>query len=107
MPLASAVAQFSNSVSGCSTFGPFPPGNPDLDEDVLDGMVPGAIVVHAPRDDKAADTLAMHLGNQIQVRRSFTPSKTPKSRIYQSLHQYTESFIWLQFGTNTKWNSEL
>lgn len=106
LPLASTVAQFSNSVSGCSTFGPFPSGNPDLDEDVMDGMVPSVIVLHAPRDDRAAGELEMRLGNLIQTRRSYTPPKTPKPRLYQSLHQYTESFIWLQFGTNTKWNSE-
>ena len=106
LPLASSLAQLSNSVSGCSTFGPFPSGNPD-GEDVLDGMVPGVIVIHAPRDDRAANQLESNLANQIQVGRSFKPPKTPKTRLYQSLHQYRESFIWLQFGTNAKWNSDL
>lgn len=107
LPLARTVAQFSNSVSGCFTFGPFPAGNPDLDEEVLDGSVSGAIVLHTSRNDAAANQLETLLGNQIQVRRSFTPIRTPKARLYTSLHQYTENFIWLQFGPNVKWNSEL
>jgi hypothetical protein len=105
--LASVVAQFSNSVSGCFTIGPVSSEIPDLDDDVMDGMVPGVIVLHAPRDDTAADQLQVHLGNQIQVRRSYKSPRTPKTRLYSSVHQYKESFIWLQFGTNVKWNSEL
>lgn len=106
--LASVVAQFSNSVSGCSTFGPDAVGNPDLEEMAADGMVPGVIVVHTQRDDKAALGLQERLGNQIQTRLSYRPPALPKNRLYAgSRYNYTESFVWLQFGSGVKWNSEL
>jgi len=106
-PLARAVELFSVTVSGCATLGPFPQGqSPDIDADVMNGMVPGVMVIHAPRGDKPAYALEMALTNQIPTRRSYETLKTPKARLYQSLHQYTESFLWLQFGTDMKWNSE-
>jgi hypothetical protein len=104
MALATEVAQLSNSVSGCSTFGPFGQGlDPDQDQLAKEGMIEDAILLHAPKSDKAADQLGMSLGNQIQVRRSYS---VPTERNYQSVHQFKESYIWLQFGTKTKWNSE-
>jgi hypothetical protein len=108
LALASAVAQFSNSVSECSTFGPMPVGNPDTDEMATDGMVPGVIVVHTQRDDRAALELQERLGNQIQTRISYKSPKIPKDHLYAgSRHNYTERFVWLQFGTGAKWNSEM
>jgi len=106
--LASVVAQFSNSVSGCSTFGPDAVGNPDLDDMAADGMVPGVILIHAQRDDKAALRLQERLGNQIQTRLSYKPPTLPKNRLYAgSRDNYRENFVWLQFGSGVKWNSEL
>jgi hypothetical protein len=105
-PLASVVAQFSNSVSGCHTFGPSPLGNPDLDEEAMRGMIPAVIVVHMARDDRAAGELLMHLGNQIQCRMSYEPLSSQFVH-YQDQGKMGESIVWLQFGTNVKWNSEL
>ncbi len=95
--MASMVAQFSNSVSSCNTFGPFETrSNPDVEKETMDGMVPGLIIFHAVRNDKAADQLFIALGNQIQLKRSYEiPPGSPKH------------LVWLQFGTRTKWNSEL
>ncbi len=107
-PLASVVAQFSNSVSGCSTFGPDAVGNPDLDDMAKDGMVPGVILVHIKRDDKSGLSLQEHLGNQIQTRLSYQPPKIPKDHLYAgSPYGYTQDFVWLQFGAGVTWNSEL
>lgn len=60
-------------------------------------MVPALIVFHAARGDKAADQLFNDLGNYIRFKRSYEirPGSSPKNH------------IWLQFGTKTKWNSEL
>lgn len=109
LPLASAMAQFSNSVSGCFTFGPDVVGNPDIDDMAKDGMVPGVILVHILRGDKAALGLQERLGNQIQTRLSYKPPTIPRDHLYagNEFKDHTESFIWLQFGTGVKWNSEL
>jgi hypothetical protein len=54
-PLASTIAQLSIQASNCPTFGPFPSDmDPDQKTLASSGMVPDAIVFHAPRDDKAA-----------------------------------------------------
>jgi hypothetical protein len=102
--LASVVAQFSNSVSDCSTFGPFPPGDPDWDKATNDGMVPDVILFHATREDKAAEELFIHLGNYIPLQRSY---KLLAKKYYQ-LPAGVEHphIVWLQFGTNVKWNSQ-
>ena len=94
--LASMIAQFSNSVSGCNTFGPMETRtNPDVEKETRDGMDPDLLILHADRGDKAADQLFMNLGNQIQMKRSYD---LPPGSL--------KGFIWLQFGPNTKWNSD-
>jgi len=106
LPLASAVAQFSNSVSGCFTFGPDPAGDPDVDKAALDGAIPGMVVFHADRDDKAADALFTNLGNQIQLRRSYDP--LPQAILNFSVPATGRvRVIWLQFGAGVTWNSQL
>ena len=68
----------------------------NVDDENVKGMIPGAIVLHAPPGTKGADGLADGLGNLIQTKRSFTlPTKAP------------ENTIWIQFGTDVKWNTEL
>jgi hypothetical protein len=104
--MASMVAQFSNSVSDCSTFGPDMNFdlNPELEKHAMDGMIPDAIVFHATPDDKAANQLFINLGNQIRLVRSY---QLPVKPDYQTPpHEGTLSVIWLQFGTHTMWNSE-
>ena len=105
--LASAFAQFSNSVSDCYTFGPdmLFDLNPDLKKEARTGMVPDAIVFHAARDDKAALQLFDSLSNQIRVVRSYELPAKPVYKIRQDLE--LPITIWLQFGTNVRWNSEL
>jgi len=78
--------------------------NPDLEKQATDGMVSDAIVFHAARDDKAADQLFMHLGNQTRLVRSF---RLPSKPDYQLPPQKGRVYVvWLQFGANPKWNSE-
>lgn len=104
--LASAVAQLSNSVSGCFTFGPTSFGvNPDLDEMTKADMIPNEIVVHVQRGDQAGITLQEQLTSLIQGRLSYTPPKIPQDRLYAGTPQ-DSSLVWLQFGTGVKWNSE-
>lgn len=107
--MASMVAQFSNSVSGCFTFGPFPPdSDPDVEKRTTDGAVPNKIVFHAARDDKAADQLFMSLGNLIQLKRSYEmPSVAERTHMYRIPTQGQEDLVWLQFGTNVRWNEQL
>jgi hypothetical protein len=68
-PLASTFAQLSNPVSDCAVFGPDEnvDKNPDLVREATDGMVPDAIVLHAPKGDRAASQLFARLGNQIKL----------------------------------------
>lgn len=104
--IASTVAQFSNSVSGCFTFGPsVPRDNPDLDEMTKDGMMPGVILVHLQREDKPGIILEENLGNQIQTRLSYEPPKIPQNHLYAGTPEGA-SFVWLQFGSGVKWNGE-
>lgn len=105
-PLASVFAQFSVSTSNCATFGPDAQlnTNPDLESEALDGMVPDAIVFHAQREDKAANKLFMRLYNQIKLVRSY---KMPNVADYQSPAGGYVHIVWLQFGSQVKWNSEV
>jgi len=105
-PLASVVAQLSNAVSNCSTFGPMDQSvNPDVETETITGMVADMVVFHAAKDDKAANQLFNYLGNQIRLKRSY---QLPQKDDYSlppgvgPVH-----VVWLQFGTNSKWNSEL
>jgi len=67
----------------------------NVDDELLKGMVPGVLVLHAPPGAKGADRLTNNLSNLIQTRRVYTlPAKAP------------DNTIWIQFGTHTKWNTE-
>jgi len=79
-PLASVMVQLAGPVSGCAPMGPVSADNPELDEEVIDGMVPDAIVVHAIKGERAADNLFSTLGNQIQLKRSYRLFRNPKER---------------------------
>lgn len=103
VPMASTIAQLSIQASNCATFGPFPS---DLDPDqktlASSGMVPDAIVFHAARDDRPAMRLFDELGNQIRLVRSYDLPANPKYQVPPGGYAHT---IWLQFGSNVKWNS--
>jgi hypothetical protein len=107
-PMASMIASFSNSVSGCFTLGPMDASiNPDVEKRALNGMIRDKIVFHAARNDKAADQLFLDLVNLIQLKRSYDlPSPTERTHIYSIPTPGQEDLIWLQFGMNVKWNSE-
>jgi hypothetical protein len=106
LPLASMVAQFSVATSNCATFGPDElfDRNPDLKTETLQGMVPDAIVFHAARDDKAANELFMRLSNLIKLVRSYD---LPSTHDYQTPAGGYAHTVWLQFGSQVKWNGEL
>ena len=107
--MASMIAQFSNSVSGCFTFGPMDANaDPDVEKRAEAGMVPDKIVFHAARGDAAADPLFINLGNLIQLNRSYDmPPATARAHLYAIPKQGDENLIWLQFGTNVRWNEQL
>ena len=77
---------------------------PDQKTLASNGMVPYAIVFHAARDDKAALRLFEELGNQIRVVRSYDLPASPKYQVPPGGYAHA---IWLQFGNNVKWNSEV
>jgi len=107
--MASMVAQFSNSVSGCFTFGPMDAnGDPDVEKRAEAGMVPDKIVFHADRGNAAAEQLFTNLGNLIQLKRSYdVPPATARAHLYNIPNQGDENLIWLQFGSDVKWNEQL
>jgi hypothetical protein len=106
--LSSELAQFSNSVSDCFTFGPFPGGgNPEYDKEATRGMVPDTVIFHAKKDDKAAFQLFGNLASLFKTKLSYELPSDIKSH-YRLPAQIAgkEEVIWLQFGTEVKWNSE-
>ncbi len=105
VPMASTIAQLSIQASNCATFGPFPSDmDPDQKTLASTGMVPDAIVFHAARDDRPALRLFEELGNQIRLVRSYDLPANPKYQVPSGGYAHT---IWIQFGSNVKWNSEL
>jgi hypothetical protein len=106
---ASMVAQFSNSVSGCYTFGPMDTSvDPDVEKRAKDGMVPNKVVFHAARGKPAIEQLFVNLGNLMQLKRSYDiPSEAERARLYSIPNAGQEDVIWLQFGTDVKWNEQL
>jgi len=70
----------------------------DVEEEMSKGMMPGVLVLHAVPGTAGADRLVDDIGNSIQTRRSY---KMPRPVSAPA------NVIWLQFGTGTKWNSQL
>lgn len=107
--MALMVAQLTNAVSGCFTFGPMDANvDPDDEKRAEAGMVPEKIVFRAARGDAAADQLFVNFGNLIQLKRSYdVPSPKERAHLYSIPNQGDETMIWLQFGTNVKWNEQL
>lgn len=105
-PLASVIAQLAGPLSGCSPFGPASSNGreTDDDEELTQGIVLDAIVVHAKDGERAADGLFSTLGNQIKLQRSHKLLKHPERRWAV---RNGEHVVWLQFGPTVKWNSEL
>jgi len=107
--MPSMIAQFSNSVSGCTTFGPVDASSdPDVETRARRGMVSDKIVFHAAHGNQGADRLFTNLSNLIQLTRSYElPSPAERSRLYRIPQQGEEDLIWLQFGPDVKWNEQL
>jgi hypothetical protein len=95
-PIASEIAQFSIQATNCTTFGPMDSNSdPDEKRDTIAGK-PGKVIFHARRDDKAAFALYDNLASLIPLERSYdVPAGNP------------QNYVWLQFGPEVKWNSEL
>jgi len=102
--IATIFAEFSNSVSGCSTFGPSVRVNPDLDEETTSGMISGVVLIHALRGDAAANRVEEALSGTIPLERSYKPLSNAFPH-YQD--QGTgELVLWLQFGPDVRWTSD-
>jgi len=97
MQFAITVAGLATQGSQCQPFGPESSDmNPDAEREAMNGMVPGVVVFHIARGDKEATQLFVSLENSMRLKLSYKiPAGSPAH------------FIWLQFGTNTKWNSQL
>jgi hypothetical protein len=80
----------------CEVYGPFPTkASVELDREATTGMVPHMVVFHALKTDQTANTLFDSLSMLLPLKRSFDiPQDSPPN------------FVWLQFGTDVKWNSE-
>lgn len=71
-----------------------PPEDQDAQE--ANGMIPGMVVVHAVPTARGVNQLVDNLSNYIQAKRSYSmPKDCP------------ENYIWLQFGPDVTWNSQL
>jgi hypothetical protein len=94
--IVSTIAQFSIQVTNCNTFGPMiTSSDPDEEKDTVTGMIPGVVVFHARRNDKAAFQLYDNLSTLLPLKRSYeVPVGSP------------QNFIWLQFGSHITWNGE-
>jgi hypothetical protein len=65
-------------------------------------------VFHAARDDRAAEQLFNSLDGLIQLKRSYDlPSATKRSHLYNIPKPGQEDLIWLQFGSDVRWNGQL
>lgn len=103
LALATTMAQLSIQASNCFTFGPFTSDrDPDMNAQAVKAMLPDAIVFHAAREDKAANSLFDNLGSQIRLVRSYE-LPVPNYQVPPGGYAHT---IWLQFGSDVKWNSE-
>jgi len=101
--LAGTLAQFSNS--DCFTFGPMPLDDPDIERLTLIGMLPNKVIFHAEKGDAAAEKLYGSLSSLIQMKRSYD---LPTKKLYcLPANVKNEKLVWLQFGSESKWNSEL
>jgi hypothetical protein len=107
-PMPTVVAQFSNWVSDCTTFGPMDSSvDPDVERRARDGMIPTKVVFHAAQDDKAADRLFNSLEGLIQLKRSYDlPSAAERTHLYSIPTPGQEDLIWLQFGSKVQWNEQ-
>jgi hypothetical protein len=95
--IALSTSQLSVIGSNCPTFGPFDwSSDPDEEARAKTGMVPRTVVIHIAKGVRGDGDLYNALQNVFIVKRSYdVPAGKP------------ENFVWLQFGTGTKWNSQL
>ena len=101
---AATVAQLAGLASRCATFGPFSfEMDPDIERDTMSGMIPDVIIFHAIRENKEATHLFINLGNYLNLKRSYEIA-TRSRGIPAGNPEHT---IWLQFGSKSKWNSQL
>lgn len=106
--ILSMVSELSNSVSDCSTVSLMnSDSDPDIEKPTMNGMVPTKIVFHAERDNKAANRLFDSLASLIQLQRSYDMPSAEDQKHYGVRNPSQEDLIWLQFGTNVQWNSQL
>jgi hypothetical protein len=104
-PLPMLIGQLSIQADNCGTFGPMDGNmNPDVEKITNEGMIPGVVVFHAARDDKAADTLFGNLASLVPLKRSYS---LPAPNGIAPPVDPQEHQIWLQFGPNVKWNNQI
>jgi hypothetical protein len=107
-PIVGMIFDLSRPVSDCSTVGLMnSDSDPDIERRAMDGMVPYKIVFHAERGNKAADRLFYSLASLVQMQRSYDMPSAADQAHYGVRNPSQEDFVWLQFGTNVRWNSEL
>jgi len=101
--LAGTVAQLSHS--DCFTFGPMPLDDPDVERLTLTGMLPNKVIFHAEKGDAAAEKLYGNLSSLIQMKRSYDLPAEKSYALPSNIKN--EKLVWLQFGSESKWNSEV
>jgi hypothetical protein len=101
--IANTLAQFSNS--DCFTFGPFALDDPDIERLTMTGMVADRVVFHAAKGDMAANKLQNNLSSLIQMKRSYDLPNEKLCALPQNVKN--ERLVWFQFGSETKWNSQI
>ncbi|SPE24854.1 hypothetical protein SBA2_230004 [Acidobacteriia bacterium SbA2] len=96
--IASALHSLAGAVSGCRDFGHWEEGNPDIDEVITKGAISGVVILHADRENRAANNLAINLQGEFIFKRSYKPMDT-KVPLYPGQGDPNDTVIWLQFGS--------
>jgi hypothetical protein len=95
--IAMVTGQLSVIGSNCPTFGPGDWSiDPDEEKKATTGMVPKTLVIHLAKGVRGDVDLYNALQNVFVVKRSYdVPPGSP------------QNFVWLQFGTGMRWNTQL
>lgn len=67
-------------------------------------MIPGMVLVHAPRGDAGADRVEERLSGTLSLERSYKPFPDEISH-YQNQGK-DDLVLWLQFGPDVRWTSD-
>jgi hypothetical protein len=75
--------------------GPVFNDRPEFDKVTFDGMIDAVVILHAEKENKAADVIFDNLANCFPLKRSYViPPEVRGDR---------NGLMWFQFGRSTSW----